>query len=44
LGLKDGATLAIPCSVPYQAGTRMYAADIGKIMRALQVPVATVKR
>jgi hypothetical protein len=44
LGLKDGATLAIPCSAPYQTATRMYAADIGKIMRALQVPEATAKR
>jgi len=43
LGLKDGATLALPCSAPYQAGTRMYSADIGKIMRALQVPEATAR-
>jgi hypothetical protein len=41
LGLKDGATLAVPCQSPYQPGTRMYAADIGKIMRALGVPAAT---
>ena len=38
LGLKDGTTLQVPCHSPYQAATRMYAADIGKIMRALGVP------
>lgn len=40
LGLKDGATLAVPCRSPYQPAARMYAADIGKIMRALGVPAA----
>lgn len=44
LGLKDGVTLAIPCRSPYQPGTRMYAADIGKIMRALGVPDTAGKR
>jgi len=38
LGLKDGTTQQVPCRVPYQPATRMYAADIGKIMRALGVP------
>jgi hypothetical protein len=38
LGMKDGSALAVPCREPYNAGTRMYAADIGKIMRALDVP------
>ncbi len=40
LGLKDGGTLAMPCRTPYQPATRLYAADIGKIMRALGVPGA----
>ena len=40
LGLKDGATLAMPCRTPYDTSTRMYAADIGKIMRALGVPAS----
>ncbi|WP_342115463.1 hypothetical protein [Pseudoduganella sp. OTU4001] len=44
LGLKDGATLAVPCVTPYQPATRMYAADIGKIMRALGVPGAPPSR
>ncbi|WP_426321137.1 hypothetical protein [Pseudoduganella sp. R-43] len=44
LGLKDGATLPVPCRSPYQASARMYAADIGKIMRALNVPDAQGKR
>lgn len=43
LGLKDGATLAIPCRKPYVASTRMYAADIGKIMRALGVPATPAR-
>jgi hypothetical protein len=38
LGLKDGGTLAVPCRSPYLPSMRMYAADIGKIMRALGVP------
>jgi len=38
LGLKDGTALAMPCRTPYNASARMYAADIGKIMRALGVP------
>jgi len=38
LGLKDGTTLDMPCRTPYNASARMYAADIGKIMRALGVP------
>lgn len=40
LGLKDGTTLAMPCRTPYNASTRMYAADFGKIMRALGLPDA----
>ena len=44
LGLKDGATLPVPCHSPYQASARMYAADFGKIMRALNVPDAQGKR
>lgn len=35
LGLKDGATLQLACRVPYQVMRHMYAADIGKISRAL---------
>ena len=38
LGLKDGTTLAMPCRTPYDTSMHMYAADIGKIMRALGVP------
>jgi hypothetical protein len=38
LGLKDGSALAVPCRTPHVASARMYAADIGKIMRALGVP------
>jgi hypothetical protein len=38
LGTKDRSSLAVPCREPYDAGTRMYAADMGKIMRALDVP------
>jgi hypothetical protein len=30
----------VPCRTPYQPDTRMYAADIGMIMRALGVPKA----
>ncbi|MGW8390425.1 hypothetical protein [Pseudoduganella sp. HUAS MS19] len=44
LGLKDGSVLAVPCREVYQPGTRMYAADIGKIMRALGVPDGQGKR
>jgi len=43
LGLTDGTTLAVPCRSAYKASTRMYAADIGKIMRALGVPETTGK-
>ena len=35
LGLEDGTTLAMPCKVPYQPMTQVYAADIGRIMAAL---------
>lgn len=35
LGLKDGKSLALPCRAPYQP-TQVYAADMGKIMRALK--------
>jgi len=35
LGLEDGTTLAMPCRVPYQPMTQVYAADIGKVMGAL---------
>lgn len=35
LGLEDGTTLAMPCKVPYQPMTRVYAADIGKVMAAM---------
>jgi hypothetical protein len=35
LGLKDGSTLAVPCRVPYKVMSHLYAADIGKIMQAL---------
>lgn len=35
LGLEDGATLAMPCRTPYQPMTQVYAADIGKVMKAL---------
>ena len=44
LGLKDGGALAMPCQQPYRPATRMYAADIGKIMRALGVPATAVER
>ncbi|WP_028101386.1 hypothetical protein [Pseudoduganella violaceinigra] len=44
LGLKDGTTMAMPCRTPYNASARMYAADIGKIMRALGVPQVPDKR
>jgi hypothetical protein len=37
LGLKDGTAMAMPCRTPYRPSTRMYATDIGKIMRALGV-------
>lgn len=35
LGLEDGSTLAMPCRTPYQPMTQVYAADIGKVMKAL---------
>lgn len=44
LGMKDGATLALPCRSPYQPSTHMYAADIGKIMRALGVSEEAASR
>lgn len=44
LGLTDGTALAVPCRSPYKASTRMYAADICKIMRALGVPETTGER
>lgn len=34
LGLKDGSALALPCRRPV-AATRIYAADMGKLLRAL---------
>jgi len=37
LGLEDGSTLAMPCRIPYQPMTQVYAADIGKIMAALAI-------
>ncbi|MGV7211243.1 hypothetical protein ACLB1G_25685 [Oxalobacteraceae bacterium A2-2] len=36
LGLKDGATLAVPCARPYQPRTAFYRADIARVLAALQ--------
>ena len=36
LGLKNGTALSMPCRVPYQVTTHMYAADMDKISRALE--------
>jgi hypothetical protein len=38
LGLQDGATLAAPCSRPYQPRTAFYRADIGRVLAALRQP------
>jgi hypothetical protein len=35
LGLKDGASLTLGCSVPYRATAHMFGADIDKVMQAL---------
>lgn len=39
LGLKDGSTLVLPCRRPV-AVTQIYAADMGKMLRALGLPRA----
>lgn len=39
LGLKDGSTLSLPCRRPV-AVTQIYAADTGKLLRALGLPRA----
>lgn len=44
LGMKDGTAQILPCRSPYQPVARMYAADIGKIMRALGVPGAPARQ
>jgi hypothetical protein len=43
LGLKDGSMLEVPGRSAFQPGARMYAADIGKMMRALGIPDAPGK-
>jgi hypothetical protein len=35
LGLKDGASLTLGCSIPYQITAHMYGADITRVMQAL---------
>lgn len=35
LGLKDGATLAVPCAAPYPLRAAFWHADIGKLLAAL---------
>lgn len=35
LGLKDGATLAVPCAEPYPMRSAFWHADIGKVLAAL---------
>ena len=36
LGLKDGATLAVPCEQPYRMRQQFHRADIGKVLAALR--------
>lgn len=44
LGLKDGSELALPCRTPYRGLTQVYAANMGKVMRALNLSAKARQR